>query len=254
MPSWIVTPQKRPEAIANLLVVPHAGGSANFFHKWIKHMPDAVELHLVEMPGRGRRMREPLSTHWRDVTDAMLEEIALLARRPFAVFGHSMGAHLAYRVLSQLDANQSQSLLHFFPSASKSPLDVMRNGFFSKRPVSDDDFVDELRALGGAAEELLLHPEFLELVLQIMRADYLVCDSLADAKDAPALACNITALGGRGDPLVGLDRVAGWQSLCQRRFELVGFDGGHFFFDAPPQTLPALLTERLLRELATASV
>jgi len=181
----------------------------------------------------------------------MQKELSQIATRPFAIFGHSMGAHLGYRALLAQNAAPHQ-LVHFFPSSARSPESVLNHGFFAAGPVTDEEIKAHIRAIGGANDVLFQHDAFLQIMLKVLRADAAICASLADAGQAPGLDCDVTAIGGRDDSFINLERVAEWRSVCLRRFELATFAGGHFYLDQEISSLANLISSTLLRAICAS--
>src|SRR4051794_36920377 len=97
---WFVVPTPRPDARRRLFCLPHAGGGAAAFRRWADGMAAAVEVVAVQPPGRETRFREPPFTDWRSLVVSLAD--ALPADRPFALFGHSLGALLAFELAREL--------------------------------------------------------------------------------------------------------------------------------------------------------
>src|SRR6202521_1832437 len=98
MPSWIVVPKPRPASVMKVFGVPHAGRGASLFYPWASRLPEWVELCAVQLPGRETRMSERPLTRLGDIVEGLLREIVRQLDRPYALFGHSMGALICFEL------------------------------------------------------------------------------------------------------------------------------------------------------------
>ncbi|MBT0772972.1 thioesterase [Kineosporia sp. J2-2] len=208
-----------------LVVLPHAGGSASRYRSLFALLAGEIEVLAVQYPGRQDRLGE------RPVTDLVLlaEQVAAslepLNGRTVMVFGHSMGALVAFEV-ARIRQYQRQPVAALTVSARRAP-------GLAPEPLPDLDdegLLAETRALGGTDERLLLDEELIDLYLPVLRADYLAvqayrCDEGA-AIDAP-----IMALSGASDPAAPPGDAAAWRQHTRGRFGMKVFPGGHFYFD-----------------------
>jgi medium-chain acyl-[acyl-carrier-protein] hydrolase len=213
--------------------LPYAGGGAALYRTWASGLPSAIDVCPVELPGRGARMGEPLIA---DMT-AMAEHLAaaigeLPGNLPLALFGHSMGARVAFEVARHLDGRVG----HLFVSGSPAP-GMRRNlSFVDPRPTAeldDDEFRQRLRELGGTPRQVLDHDELMAQVLPIVRADFILIEGYRADPDA-RLSCPITAFAGTDDPGASASDPAmvGWRQRTTGNSRIVGVDAGHFFLDS----------------------
>lgn len=234
--SWLLRPAPRPDAAARLILFHHAGGSGNFYRHWAGALPEHVELVIVVLPGRERLRTLPFITDFEEAVRGAGAELASCLDRPFVVFGHSLGAHLAYRVLSRLEPGQAELLCHFVPSANHAPSWFQHVGLAPLSQQQDDEFMASFVARGAVPAQVVQTPGFLELLLPIFRADQLLGESIGKVPGVPKLDCPITAVGGQDDVF---DRkvLEGWREIAGGPFAVRMFSGGHFYLD---QALPAL--------------
>ena len=157
---WLsVKPSPNPKQ--RLVCIPYAGQSAAVFDDWSAALPDCVEVCAVELPGRRRRYKEP---HVADVTTAAREvELALrgLPPLPTAVFGHSMGALIAFEL--SLGWNRRTGPLELLVvSGCRAPHLKRREQPIHTLPR--EDFLAALAALGGTHPELLENEQLMRVV------------------------------------------------------------------------------------------
>jgi pyochelin biosynthesis protein PchC len=217
---WLRCYQPRPSARLRLVCFPHAGGSASFYSAWMQRMPAHMELLSVQYPGRGSRVDEPLLDDMHRLADAIAVALTPIVDRPLALFGHSMGALVAYEVALRISP---PALL--FVSARQAPLHA-RPG--RKHLADDDTLWAEALRLGGVDELLVAQRELRALVLPVLRNDFRMLETYRPLARA-RLRCPIVGLAADADPVVAVDEVPRWADLTRSWFRLRVFPGDHFY-------------------------
>ncbi|MDN5916867.1 MAG: alpha/beta fold hydrolase [Pseudonocardia sp.] len=236
---WLRCYRPQPAARIRLVCFPHAGGSASWFRQWAQHLPDAVELHAVQYPGREDRFGEKCLTDMRTLADGVTDALAPLLDRPVALFGHSMGAAVAFEVAARMAGRGRGIPAHLFASARHAPHDPSPAADVHLR--DDDGVVAELRRLGGTAGPLLDDPDLLPLVLPAVRADHELVETYRGHPDR-VLDCPITVLLGSDDTEVTPDQARGWLSSTRAAVDVEEFPGGHFYLaDAPGDVVTTIV-------------
>ncbi|WP_432044257.1 thioesterase II family protein [Streptomyces cadmiisoli] len=211
-----------------LICFPHAGGAASAYLGLSRALAPDIDVLAVQYPGRQDRRLEPALTSLTHMARAVAEELALVPQRPYAFFGHSMGAIVAYetaRILSEFDLPTAHRLIlsgRGAPSTSPKATD---------RIDGDAALIAEIRRLGGTTGRVLDDPELLEMVLPTLRADYGALGSYRWLP-GPPLDIPLTVMVGASDPIVPVDEARGWLAHSTRPGDVVTFDGGHFYLDA----------------------
>ena len=230
--SWFICPKPAPRAWIRLFCFPYAGGGIPVFRSWPEGLP-GVEVWVAQLPGRGSRFGdEPLTS--------MLTLVQALARhlppdgdeRPFAFFGHSLGARIAF-VLARSLRHQGKRLPdHLFVSGCPAP--QLPHGQ-PLHTLPKAAFLAELERRAGIPREVRAEaevfgtlPELLDLLLPMVRADLTVYETAVYSSEPP-LACPITAFGGVDDPLVNQEELAAWREQAAGPFQISFFAGDHFF-------------------------
>ena len=212
----------------------YAGGSASAFRDWCHQVPDQVEVCSVQLPGRGTRFREPSLTCMNLLLDALVAEITPHFDVPFAFFGHSMGAQVAFELTRRL-RDQSESLpVHLFVSGRCAP--QIDSSYSDIHNLPEKDFIEEIKKLNGTPDEALQHPELMELVSPILRADIKLIETWKYKDDEP-LQVPITAMGGAHDEGVTARHLEGWGNQTSRSFDMQLFEGDHFFINSSRSAL-----------------
>ncbi|WP_431729560.1 thioesterase II family protein [Verrucosispora sp. TAA-831] len=222
---WLRCYRPRPAATVRLVCFPHATGSAPFYRGWARELPDDVEVLAVQYPGRLDRIAEPALTAMPVLAEMVTDVLAPRRDLPIALFGHSMGAAVAYEVARRLERRHAAPLAHLFVSGRPAPCHH-RPG--SKHLGPDDDLWDELRRLGGTDPAALENPQLRSALLPTLRADYRLIESYRPVDAAP-LATPISALVGDVDTEAAVDEVAAWAGYTRAAFDLTVFDGDHFY-------------------------
>lgn len=194
-------------------------------------MPPGVEVSSVQLPGRENRISETPHRRIDEAVDALLPEVAALADRPYAFFGHSMGALLAFELARRLRTAGFPEPERLFVAAHRAPQLPSRHPPMST--LSEQPFVDRLRSLDGTPEQLLGLPEVKTTMFPTLRADFAACETYTFA-DAPLLDCPIVAYTGLADPFVDVAEAAAWAANTSGPFTLQPLPGNHFSMLQPP--------------------
>jgi surfactin synthase thioesterase subunit/glycosyltransferase involved in cell wall biosynthesis len=223
-----------------LFCFPHAGAGAAAFRTWNEALP--LELCPVRLPGREARQQEPPRTTMPDLIAALKDAIAPHLSVPFAFYGHSMGAAVAFELARALRAAGAPLPACLAVSGARAP--QFRAAWIPPPEPSDPEFLDELRRLQGVPQEALDNPDLLRLLLPALRADAALYRQYVYS-DEPPLACPIFAYGGDSDPNVTLQHLAAWARQTTGRFRSRLFPGGHFFFTSSRAPFLAALANDL---------
>jgi surfactin synthase thioesterase subunit len=238
---WFEHLSRAPQPALQLFCFPYAGGSAQVFRPWQRHLPAHVDLCLVNLPGRGKRMSEPLVTDLvslvKTIADVFPDEI----RGPYALFGHSMGACISFELAHELRRRQKTSPVHLFASGRRAPQVPDTDPVIFNLP--HDEFIAELRKLNGTPKELLEHSELMELFLPVIRADFQMNETYEYDPEEP-LSIPITAYGGLQDRDVPAETIRAWQELTSSTFKMRMLPGDHFFIQN--RSFPDLLARDVL--------
>jgi len=240
---WLRNLSRRHATSANLFCFPHAGGSAAAFRSWAAELPLGLQVWAVQLPGRANRFRQSPVDRMPALIDAVAEAMLPLLDRPFACFGHSMGAVLAFEVAQRLVAMGHPAPAHLVVSARRPP--HVHDGIADLHPLPDDEFVAEIVArYGGIPPELLSDREMLALLLPSLRADVTAIETFRPPR-RPPLGCPITALGGARDRLTPRAHLEAWRSETTGVFRARVFPGDHFYLDSHRSELLADLSTLL---------
>lgn len=244
---WLIVPRPNPAAALRLFCFPYAGGAARIFRSWAEHLPVGVELCLVELPGRGARMWEPRLTSILSMAEALEAPLLHALDRPFAFFGHSMGAVIAFETARRLRRRHGLQPAHLFVSGSSAPHLPRIHPVTYDLP--EDEFLEHLVSLNGTPPEVHENAELMELLTPLLRADFQAVQTYAWHEEPP-LSCAVHAFGGLEDENVSRERLAAWREQTTASFNLSMFPGDHFFLNTSPRALLEVLSSELRRYAA----
>src|SRR5712675_2068557 len=243
--SWIAAPRPDPRVHVRLFCFPCAGGGASRFASWPARLAPVVEACPVQLPGREERLGEPPFTRLGPLVDALVDALEGHLEKPFALFGHSLGALIAFELTRALRRTKKPLPVHLFVSAYRAPHlpDPVPPLHDAPLPV----FREELRRLNGTPSEVLENEELMRLLEPTLRADFALHETHIHAQEPP-LSCPVSVFGGLQDGEVDRDMLAEWRRHTDRSFTMRLFPGDHFFIDSAE----GLLLEAIAGDLARA--
>ncbi|MGK5630330.1 thioesterase II family protein [Streptomyces sp. URMC 123] len=246
---WIRSLGCRTVPRHRLVCFPHAGGSASFFTSWAARLPEDCELWAVQYPGRENRVEEPFIDRMSALAGAVAEALLPRLSVPLVLFGHSMGASVAYEVARRLALHRPDAVRHLFVSGRMAPhrQPVIPPGEMTHlRP--DHEIVALLTSFGGSDASLLEDRAMWPYILPPVRNDYRLIESYR-AHPGPALPFDITALMGAEDATLDAGDVRAWRETGRGRFAFETFPGGHFYL-IPRQAEVIARVSATLRQLS----
>ncbi|MFF4528672.1 thioesterase II family protein [Streptomyces sp. NPDC001407] len=227
---WLLRFPPRPGARVRLVCLPGAGSPASLFHPWSTAFPESVEVCAVRLPGRGGRLREAPFRRMEPLADALAEALRAECDRPLALFGHSLGALVAYEVAARLRHLTGDAPAALFVAAHKAP--QLGSARVSCHDLPDDELLAFLGRIGGTPPPLLARPEIRRLALPALRADFEL-DFTYTYRERPPLDIPVSAFGGRADAMVTESELDAWEARTGKAFLARRLPGGHFFLTGP---------------------
>lgn len=231
----ILFPRPNEKAEMRFFCFPFAGGSPHIFRDWFEFMPAWSEVGIIRLPGRGGRLFETPYQRIEALIEDLSEAMMSFIDKPFACFGHSIGALLVFELVRFWRRNSIKMPEIIFVSGCVAPQVYEKEKPIHKLP--DNDLIEELNRLGGTPQELLENAELMQLVLPALRADFEMLHFYSH-KLEPAFDFPIVAFGGDSDKDVDFDRLQAWEKQTTGNFSMEIFSGDHFFLLS--QTLPLL--------------
>jgi medium-chain acyl-[acyl-carrier-protein] hydrolase len=227
--AWVQRFAIRPAATLRLFCFSYAGAGASVYRLWHTALPAELEVCAIALPGRESRLHEPPLPSIPQIVAALLPVIRAHADRPFAFFGHSMGAVVASELARALQADAGPLPVHLFVSARR-PCGIA-DPDTPLAHLPDAQLVAELnRRYGGIPAEVLQHRELLALLLPGLRADLAALESFG-TRSGSRFTMPLTAYGGTNDARAPRAHIEAWQAEAAAAFRLRQFDGDHFYLN-----------------------
>jgi surfactin synthase thioesterase subunit len=242
---WIRRYHQAPAARLRLVCLPHAGGTASFFHPFSAQLSPEIDVVAIQYPGRQDRLREPGLTDLTELAAGAFDALTADGQGPTAILGHSMGATVGFE-LARLMERYGWGPLRLFASARTAPHRPRR----TTHRLDDEHLIAELRELGGTDEQSLLNRELLELTLPPIRTDYRAVDSYRFRPGEP-LGCPISVLAGAADAQMSPADSTEWQRHTRRSCRVTRFPGGHFYLIDQQRTVIDQIRRELRADLRT---
>jgi medium-chain acyl-[acyl-carrier-protein] hydrolase len=223
-----------------LYCLPFAGGGPSTYRLWPRSLPDDVDVIAVQLPGRDPSSPDPPADSVGEIVGAVVASISELEAAdplPFALFGHSMGALIAFEVTTALEQRGGPSPTRLFVSGRRPPDELHQGDDVADLP--DDEFLDAMqRSYGGIPDVVRNEPELLALFLPSLRADIRALETYRPLGEQP-VRCPVRVYGGAQDRHPRPSQLAGWQRVAARDVSIRVFDGDHFYLAEAREALTA---------------
>jgi surfactin synthase thioesterase subunit len=224
-----------------LVCFPWAGGGASVYKRFAAYLPGTIEMLAVQYPGREERFSETRLVRMEHIVRAVIEDVIAIFDRPLVFLGHSMGALVAYEVAQAIKTRLGREPRMLIASGAGSP-DTQASYGRCASNASDEEFISDIRRLGGTPRAILDNPQMMRALLPLLRADYAVLDTYVSRSGSP-LACEIMACCGDQDPSVSNATLTAWRNFTTGPFRKHWFRGDHFYLSSAPEQLAAGLRE-----------
>ncbi|MDN4524090.1 thioesterase II family protein [Fictibacillus fluitans] len=226
-----------------LFCIPYAGASATMYMPWTNLVEDHIHIRPVELAGRGSRFDEPPSLNFSDALDDVLQQIIPLADKgPYAIFGHSMGAVLAFEVYYQLLNKKYPKPSHLFLSGRPAPREKSKkNGLHQMiRDKLNKFFILK----GGIPKELAKHPDLAKSFRKVLQSDLGWMASYHFQPKPVKVDCPVTIFCGLGDRIRREDAAA-WNNYVSSPCTITWIEGDHFFLNSYTQELVSSINQAI---------
>lgn len=230
------------QAAVRLFCFPYAGGSSLLFRRWKDNLPARIEVCPVELPGRFSLMHTPAFTRMELLVNAIATSLLPHLNKPFAFFGHSMGALVSFELARLLQAKYNLQPVYLFISGRRAP--QICDTFTPIHALPESEFVAELRRLNGTPKAVLENADLMQILIPILRADFAVLENYTYIDQSP-LDCAIATFGGLEDKEVSCDELAAWRDMTTNSFDLQIFKGDRFFLHSAQPLLLQSIAQKL---------
>ncbi|WP_019636822.1 thioesterase II family protein [Paenibacillus fonticola] len=233
--------------IGKLMCIAHAGGSASSYLRWNRLLDSNIRLIPLEYAGRGIRTDAAL---YENMDEAVADLIGVLEphiadETPYALYGHSLGALVAYELASALQQLSLPSPTLLIVSGKNPP--HMR-GRTHRHTLPEKEFREEIVSMGGTPPELLQDESFAEYFMPIARSDFKLVETYRLKDNQPKLHTSICVLNGTDDTFIEIGQMNEWRNYCVGKLWQQQFPGGHFFLHEYPEQVVGYLNRLLVHQ------
>ncbi|MGA8085789.1 MAG: thioesterase domain-containing protein [Terracidiphilus sp.] len=249
MNSWIIFCQGRRAAPLRLFLFAHAGGGSAAFRGWNDRIGDEIELGYIQLPGRESRLCEQPFSSMVELIPHLVDALAAHIDRPFAFYGHSLGARIAFEAARELRHRGAPGPAHLFIAACHAPQLPWPHPPMSG--LEDSQFLREVQERYGSIPRQVVEDEELRsLLLPALRADVTMVETCAYSPGLP-LDCGISAFGGLQDHTVSQSSLDQWRVQTRGEFHMHMVPGNHFFPQLVESRLPEFISAELINIMGT---
>jgi surfactin synthase thioesterase subunit len=234
-----------------LFCFPHAGGGPAFFRPWSTALASDIDVRPIQLPGREARIHEPPLHRIEQLMDPLCAALEPHLDRPYALFGHSMGALVAFEVARRFSDGAHPAPFCLIVSGRRGPrIPSNRRILFGLPP---EEFLAEVVRLGGMPQEILDQPDLLDMLLPVLRADYELSETYGPLPGG-GLRCPVAAYMGTADPEVELAGLRAWREETTGEFTARVFPGDHFYLKSERANVLLAVRQDLRNAAASRSL
>lgn len=224
---WFYVPQPNYEAKMRLFCFPYAGGTAEIYYDWQYEMPEEIEMVAIHYPGHIQRSKEKLFTRLSRLVESIGEEIEQYTDKPYAFFGHSMGALIAYELSRHFASEGRKMPEYLFLSARRSPCLPVIHPCIHK--LTTEECISVMRGFNMIPEEVIDNKTMIEKILPVIKADFEMIETWQFDAKTSLLDIPISAFGGTNDSLATKKDIEAWEKMTSAKFNAYFFPEKHFF-------------------------
>ncbi|PIE44830.1 MAG: hypothetical protein CSA45_05225 [Gammaproteobacteria bacterium] len=223
---WITCYAPRPDATMRLICIPHGGGGPQSYKEWAEELPEHIEVLALSFPGRGSRRAEAAIHSMVQLANEVTEALKPYLNKPYVLFGHSVGALVAYEVASRIQAAGWMQPMRLIVSAHETPENSHTDS--PMYTLSDNELLGKIGELGLVPDDALQNRELVQFILPALRADFELSETYS-YQPGEALTLPITGMLGVKDTLLDKSAMQEWEGYTTAAFTLRCYDGDHFY-------------------------
>jgi surfactin synthase thioesterase subunit len=215
-----------------LFCLPFAGGNSYSYRKFEHELPDWITVMAFDLPGHGKRLKEPLLANFERMTADIFHQIQDRLNGPYALYGHSMGTLLGYLLCKRIAQTSLAQPFHLFVSGRQGPSVESKEQDWYLLPK--DVFIRKLLEYGGIPQEVAAEGDLMDLFVPILKADFQAVSEYRYEEAVP-LTIPVTVMVGT-DEGITYEEALQWQRITTQSVTVKQFSGNHFFiFDHVPE-------------------
>ena len=230
---------------ALLLSFPFAGGAKHSFRFIKENISEGIEHMPFEYPGHGVRIKETPANSYDEIIDDVLPKVKHLLYKPYAIYGHSMGATVSYLLCQKIRLLGLPLPLRIFISGTDAPSVPPKK---IRHHLSKSEFIEEIRRLGGLPDDIINSPELLDYFEPLLRADFRITEIYNYEKVAP-LNIPITIMFGEDEDMEEAD-ILKWQEESVYPIKVKKFKGNHFFIYENAKEISDIINNEIIEDMS----
>jgi surfactin synthase thioesterase subunit len=231
------------DASIDLICFPYAGSGASIFYSWVNYLNPKINIYGFQAPGKEDRISENLIEDLNILIHNTVQELKQIIKKPFVLFGHSMGSVLAFEIAKKLEAEKLAPKLVILSGRPPPKFGLRMN------PIShlaDSELIAELRKLEGTDSCILENAELMELLLPIIRADFRISEAYKSSSNSK-ISSPLIAIGSVNDPWIDEAEFLEWKDYSKNTTKIQFFPGGHFYIREHIDMLSEYLNSQILQ-------
>jgi surfactin synthase thioesterase subunit len=227
-----------------LFCIPYAGGSATVYMQWKQLLGKHIEVYPVELAGRGARYDEPHDSNFTSMMNDLVTQIKPYAEKnAYAIFGHSMGAVLAYELYYMLAEDGLPLPVHLFLSGRPAPVHhTGRKSFLSK--LVREKLGDLFHKYEAIPVEIVKRPELANKFRRVLKSDVRLMNTYAAKPKQAKINCPVTIFSGKHDEISEAE-LLDWNSHTNNNCKIIWLNGDHFFLHSRKEELVSVINQTI---------
>lgn len=241
---WFLKQPQNSDEI-RMFCFPYAGAGGSIFKNWSFSTHKNVGVYPIQYPGRENRLFEPPINNMDVLISEICKQIKNYLDRPYILFGHSLGAKVAFHVAVEMQKSYCCAPGYLVVAGAQAPHIPETNPIYN---LNDDYIINELRRLGGTPDKILDNKDIMKIFLPTIRADYTLSDNFI-YEEKYILECPILAIAGKDDSEASENEVYEWKNYTKTSYTYKAISGGHFFISTHESELLELIAANVLYEI-----
>lgn len=230
---WLVPLTNYEHSRIRLFCIPYAGGGASVFRNWKHFLSKEIEAIAIQLPGRETRFSEPPISDFKQLIVQIIANIQPHLSEPFAIYGHSLGAAIAFELTHELERLGFNPDYVFLSGRQSPELASLRTPIAH---LPDNEFLNQLMNYNGTPQEIFENKELIEMLLPMLRADFFLAESYQNDHNKKIKA-DLSALGSYNDPWLTPKSLEGWRNKTAGKFASSWFKGDHLYLNQDTESL-----------------
>lgn len=229
-----------------IFIIPYAGGSF-YSMRGLEEKLNNIDCITLELPGRGKRINEPLSRDLDYIVNDLYERIIIQIERydEYFIFGHSMGSLLSYLLIQKIIVSNFKKPKHLFVSGNGGPSQKKKHE--DTHLLSQKNFWEKLKDLGGMPSEITESIDLMSVFEPILRSDFELLNNYNYVPNKK-FSIPITVFYGSNEN-IEIESLKLWQDETEIEIDILEFVGDHFYIFENWDNLSSVIMDKIDLEI-----